>query len=116
MLVLTRRRSESIRIGNDVVIKVIQTGRGMVRLGIEAPAHVRVLRAELTEFSDAPEVVSAVKANSHGIETNGGGASALQTEDDPSIDFTTEYAMEVENQIACASGSLIWFIRRHGRT
>ena len=38
MLVLTRRRAESIKIGNDVVIKVIQTGRGMVRLGIDAGA------------------------------------------------------------------------------
>lgn len=47
MLVLTRKRSEMIRIGEDVVIKVIKTGNGAVKLGIEAPQHVRVLRAEL---------------------------------------------------------------------
>lgn len=50
MLVLTRKRAEMIKIGEDIVIKVIQTGRGTVKLGIEAPSHVRVLRAELTEL------------------------------------------------------------------
>jgi carbon storage regulator len=47
MLVLTRKKNEMIRIGNDVVIKVISTGRGKVKLGIQAPTDVRVLRAEL---------------------------------------------------------------------
>lgn len=47
MLVLTRKRNEMIRIGDDVVIKVIKTGKGAVKIGIEAPANVRVLRAEL---------------------------------------------------------------------
>lgn len=53
MLVLTRKKSEMIRIGNDIVVKVIRTGRGTVKLGIEAPTHVRVLRAELPENSPA---------------------------------------------------------------
>ena len=47
MLVLTRKKNEMIRIGNDIVVKVISTGRGKVKLGIEAPVDVRVLRAEL---------------------------------------------------------------------
>ena len=47
MLVLTRRKSEAIRIGNDVFIKVIRTGRSTVKIGIEAPASVRVVRGEL---------------------------------------------------------------------
>ena len=38
MLVLTRKKNEMIQIGNDIVIKVISTGRGKVKLGIEAPA------------------------------------------------------------------------------
>lgn len=53
MLVLTRKRAEMIKIGDDIVIKVIQTGRGSVKIGIEAPAHVRVLRAELAEYPGA---------------------------------------------------------------
>ena len=49
MLVLTRKRSEMIQIGDDVVVKVIRTGRNSVKIGVEAPAHVRVLRAELVD-------------------------------------------------------------------
>lgn len=49
MLVLTRKISESIQIGDDIVIKVIRTGKTTVKIGIEAPSSVRVLRAELCE-------------------------------------------------------------------
>ena len=44
MLVLTRKKMETIRIGDDITIQVLQTGRGRVKLGIQAPAHLRVLR------------------------------------------------------------------------
>jgi carbon storage regulator len=47
MLVLTRKKSEMIQIGDRIVIKVIATGRGKVKIGIDAPADLRVLRAEL---------------------------------------------------------------------
>ena len=49
MLVLTRKQSEMIQIGDDIVIKVIRTGKSTVKIGIEAPANVRVLRAELCD-------------------------------------------------------------------
>lgn len=47
MLVLTRKRFEKIQIGEDIIIKVIKTGRSTVKIGIEAPEDVRVMRAEL---------------------------------------------------------------------
>lgn len=47
MLVLTRKKMETIRIGDDVTIQVLQTGKGRVKLGIQAPAHLRVMRGEL---------------------------------------------------------------------
>ena len=49
MLVLTRKQAEMIRIGEHIVVKVIATGRGKVKIGIEAPNDVRVMRAELDE-------------------------------------------------------------------
>ena len=49
MLVLTRKRSEMIRIGDHIVIKVIKTGRTTVKIGIDAPENVRVLRGELCD-------------------------------------------------------------------
>ena len=47
MLVLTRKQNESIKIGANIVIKVIKTGNGSVKIGIDAPASVRVIRGEL---------------------------------------------------------------------
>ncbi|VTT99568.1 carbon storage regulator : Carbon storage regulator OS=Rhodopirellula sp. SWK7 GN=RRSWK_04365 PE=3 SV=1: CsrA [Gemmataceae bacterium] len=53
MLVLTRRCEEQIVIG-EIVITVIAIGPGRVRLGIDAPADVVVMRAELPDsFSSA---------------------------------------------------------------
>jgi carbon storage regulator len=52
MLVLTRKRAETIHIGEDIYIKVIRTGRTSVKIGIEAPANVRVVRGELLEGHD----------------------------------------------------------------
>lgn len=58
MLVLTRKPAEIIRIGQDIVIKVIKTGKGTVKIGIEAPSSVRVMRGELVE--DEKPVIPAV--------------------------------------------------------
>ena len=47
MLVLTRKESETIHIGENVVIKVTRIGSNAVKIGIDAPESVRVLRGEL---------------------------------------------------------------------
>ena len=57
MLVLTRKPAEIIRIGEDIVIKVIKTGKGTVKIGIEAPASVRVMRGELVDDGKAAPVI-----------------------------------------------------------
>ena len=49
MLVLARKVDESITIGDDIVIKVIGVEGMQVRLGIDAPRNVRVLRQEVYE-------------------------------------------------------------------
>src|SRR5436190_14347176 len=48
MLVLTRKYQEKIRIGDNITITVLRTKGKAVRLGIEAPADVPVIRGELT--------------------------------------------------------------------
>lgn len=45
MLVVTRRNGQKLRIGNDVEITIY--AKGQVRVGIEAPKEVKVLRSEL---------------------------------------------------------------------
>jgi len=47
MLVLSRTREQSISIGEDVEIQVLEISGRNVRLGIRAPRHVKVLRSEL---------------------------------------------------------------------
>lgn len=47
MLVLTRRLGEQIRIGDNILITVIEIDRGKVRLGLEAPPNVSIFRKEL---------------------------------------------------------------------
>jgi len=48
MLVLSRRRGERIIMSNGVVVTVIDMYNGVVRLGFEAPADVRIDREEVT--------------------------------------------------------------------
>ena len=49
MLVLTRRAGESIVIGNEIVVTVVEVRSGQVRLGIQAPRHIEVHRHEIYE-------------------------------------------------------------------
>lgn len=49
MLVLTRKKDEVIHIDGGIVFKVIDIDRGRVRLGIEAPEDMRILRKEIID-------------------------------------------------------------------
>ena len=52
MLVLTRKLNESIQIGEDIRITVVRVRGNTVRIGIEAPQQVRVVRGELQSMGD----------------------------------------------------------------
>jgi carbon storage regulator len=47
MLVLTRKVNESIRIGDDIIINILQMQCGKVRVGITAPSEIKIHREEL---------------------------------------------------------------------
>lgn len=47
MLVIGRKKGESILIGNDIEITIVKTDGGLVKLAISAPKEVLVLRKEL---------------------------------------------------------------------
>ena len=53
MLVLSRKKNDSIVIQDNIVIEVIQIKGSQVRLGIRAPKSVKVLRGELERHSDS---------------------------------------------------------------
>lgn len=48
MLVLSRRETERVRLGDSIVITVVRVAGDKVKLGIEAPTDMRVLRDELS--------------------------------------------------------------------
>ena len=56
MLVLSRKVGESILISESIRVTVVQSANGRIRLGIDAPPEVRVLREELTRscFHSSP--------------------------------------------------------------
>lgn len=47
MLILTRKKNETIQIGDGISVTVIRVSGNKVRLGISAPRDLRVLRVEL---------------------------------------------------------------------
>jgi carbon storage regulator len=68
MLVLSRKESQRIRLGDSIVVTIVKISGDKVRVGIEAPADVLVLRDEL-EVRISPADKS---------EAPGNGAVALQ--------------------------------------
>jgi len=58
MLVLARREKEGIVIGDRITVKVVRIRGNQVRLAIEAPKEVRVLRTELVDPA-AAKIVAA---------------------------------------------------------
>ena len=63
MLVLSRRKEETILIGNEIVITILKPKKGdsrnMVRIGIDAPKEVLILRGELTAQGQEPPTQEA---------------------------------------------------------
>ncbi len=53
MLVLSRKLLQSIMIGPDIKITIVKVERNQVRIGIEAPRDVTILRDELLEAAQS---------------------------------------------------------------
>ncbi len=49
MLVLSRKKNEKIMLGDSIEITIVRVSDSQVRLGIQAPSNVTVLRTELTD-------------------------------------------------------------------
>lgn len=49
MLVLNRKKDQSILIGDNIVIKILRNDRRHIKLGIDAPKAIKILRQELLE-------------------------------------------------------------------
>ena len=67
MLVLSRKLSEKITIGDSIVLTIVQINNGTVRIGIQAPRDVSVLRNELLP-GEVPSVESERKRGRGRVE------------------------------------------------
>jgi carbon storage regulator len=74
MLVLSRRKNESIKIGNDIEVTVVEVRGDKVRLGVEAPKNVSVHRREVLE------AIQRERAAVHDTLQGGQGSSAQRAQ------------------------------------
>lgn len=65
MLVLTRKTTEQIKIGNDITITILRVKGNAVRVGVDAPKAVRVIRSELPPHAASEAAAEAVSTDAN---------------------------------------------------
>jgi carbon storage regulator len=61
MLVLTRKAEEKIKIGDNIVISILGVEAGNVKIGIDAPKEITILRMEVFDQIQKENIESAAK-------------------------------------------------------
>lgn len=99
MLVLTRKTQERIHIGDNITISILKLKGNTVRIGIEAPRDVRVLRGELPTFDGTFEIEAAETATSQtgSSQTAPAGDESDQSEEEATV---SELEWEVLKRLA----------------
>lgn len=69
MLILQRKLGESVQIGDNILVTVTSIEKGRVRLAVEAPASIPIMRSELLE---------AQKANQESVVADGSAEELLE--------------------------------------
>ena len=67
MLILTRAPGQRIRIGDDIWVSIESITPRSVKIGIDAPKHIQVLREEITEVETVWGKVEIQKEGNNGI-------------------------------------------------
>lgn len=69
MLVLSRKQQQQIKIGEQITVTVLRVKGNTVRIGVQAPRDVRVIRGELPKNVSVEEVISEIELTETPDET-----------------------------------------------
>ena len=67
MLILQRKKEQALVIGDNISIKVLDIGNDWVKLAIDAPRDVTILRSELIEAASANQEAVSISVNAGSI-------------------------------------------------
>lgn len=102
MLVLSRKEAQRIRVGDSIVVSIVKIAGDKVRVGIEAPSDVLVLRDELEAWDDSARD-SARESVARGGVSNSGALDSASSSSAKASELTKEAvavnAIEVELEI-----------------
>ena len=101
MLVLSRKTQQSIRIGESITVTIVRIKGNTVRVGIEAPESIKIMRGELPDFSSSETESMETEAEVEGMTSwvEAGNTFVLAT------------SKSNENVILCSASSIaVWII------
>jgi carbon storage regulator len=100
MLVLSRKKSEQIQIGDHITITVLRVKGSAVQIGVDAPSHVKILRSELSfDPPAAPVANSASAMNASATSHDSPQIARLNaSRDDLRLDDTRQFAPAVPHR------------------
>jgi carbon storage regulator CsrA len=105
MLVLTRKLQQQIKIGEQITVTILRVKGNTVRVGVEAPREVRVVRGELPKLGEAAEETETIEVQSVVVVTN----------EDGEIEETVEVDAGAAGQPAATSAAHLPLRRIHNR-
>ncbi len=70
MLIISRKIGEELKIGDDIVVKIVDIDKNQVKVGIDAPKNIAILRMELIkEIAQQNKLSTSSKVNKEILET-----------------------------------------------
>ena len=70
MLVLTRKLNEEIKVGKDIVIKILSISENQIKIGIDAPKNIQILRNEIYQKVKEETIKASRSSSDSNIDLN----------------------------------------------
>jgi len=105
MLVLSRKKNESIVINDDITIVVVEIRGDKVRLGVEAPKEVPVHRREVFDAIHLNEAAAAAAGKPKKGKGDGTEGGASETEEGDASDSSSGSGTAADSGASSSSGA-----------